>query len=740
MVVSSSSSNNHSRIDNMNGYHQHHHHQLSNNNHSKNEYPEKVAQIQQILDEPNVDLWKLRGLALTEGGLVNGVYYLFALFEITSVCITFAYTICFFIIHVDTLRRRAWPKLAGLHERLWEDVQQKQDSRRVSFAMTEASERSDSDSSCAPPHQQQQAAAAVIITTNSISSKPTGIPSSPLKLPRPPPKRRHSRQHSNNTSSADDCSVTSASSLRDKIMAKSIDFTQIELDVARCTWHLLTGTQRLVSLQMQHKRKNKKVARLIRRKQRRLANLINITLVQSYKRFSDTKGSDNTLRYFQGYHDVACIVLSTLSGSSPVRIRPSEQWFQNMGDMAVATGLDMPAAVLLQLSQSHLRDCMRANFLQLQTALRLTIFPLIAYFDAEVDQFLASCDMEPFFALSWVITWFSHEIRDTELVKRLFDFFLVSHPLMPIYVSVAMVCHPLNRLELLHRDCDFAEVHQALVALPKNSSMVGWKYRPGDGYVSDDEDEDDLSVGMMDSQSSVDTDFLLHEEALQSIRGVKGVATAEASTVSSAVSSMNEARVPFQEILDSAVGFMERLPPAQLLEVATKYYGKAEVDAMMEAAPGISFLQPPPSWTKAPTAKADWVLRQEDRTQRGLGPSKKDKKLLERLSEVQQVEYLDVEDEIDRKRIEADEVPNALAVVAAGFGSGDVAERRRRRKRKGMVFGAVAVAVLAVSVGFVLQGRRPKNAQPLVCSVALVAAAAGEACSVMGTSSRYSAC
>ena len=174
-------------------------------------------------------------------------------------------------------------------------------------------------------------------------------------------------------------------------MAKSIDFSQIELDVARCTWHLLTGGQRAVSLQMEHKR-HRKVARLIRRKQRRLANLINIALVQSYKKISpagSTSSSsssehcgilekDNTLRYYQGYHDVACIILSTLSGSSPVRLRPSDKWFQSMEGMAVATGLDMPAAVLLQLSQSHLRDCMRANFMQLQTCIRLTVFPLIA--------------------------------------------------------------------------------------------------------------------------------------------------------------------------------------------------------------------------------------------------------------------------------------------------------------------------------------------------------------------------
>ena len=519
-------------------------------------------------------------------------------------------------------------------------------------------------------------------------------------------------------------------------MAKSIDFSQIELDVARCTWHLLTGGQRAVLLQMEHKR-HRKVARLIRRKQRRLANLINITLVQSYKKVCPTSDAinsyginekDNTLRYYQGYHDVACIILSTLSGSSPVRLRPSDKWFQSMEGMAVATGLDMPAAVLLQLSQFHLRDCMRANFLQLQTCIRLTIFPLIAYFDRPVHEFLESCEMEPFFALSWVITWFSHEIRDTESVKRLFDFFLVSHPLMPIYVAVAMVCHPLNRQDILHTDCDFAAVHQALAALPKNSSMVGWKYRPGDGYVSDDEeDEDDeLSVGMMDSQSSVDTDFLLHEEALQSIRGVHGVKTAEAvSTVSSAVSSMNEARVPFQEILDNAVGYMERLPPRRVLDLAARYYGKEEVEAMLDAAPGICFLQDPPEWTKSPCAKADWVLRQQDRQQRGLGPSRNDKKLLERLNSqgLNSVDMLDVSVQEDRVCIENDERCKAVAVVAAGFGSGDDLERRRRRQRRNVFLGALAMAVLAISIGLVIQNRREVRIvpDPLVPSIEIVA-------------------
>lgn len=35
-------------------------------------YLEKAKEIHAVLAEPEVDLWKLRELALSEGGLVNG--------------------------------------------------------------------------------------------------------------------------------------------------------------------------------------------------------------------------------------------------------------------------------------------------------------------------------------------------------------------------------------------------------------------------------------------------------------------------------------------------------------------------------------------------------------------------------------------------------------------------------------------------------------------------------------------
>ncbi len=39
------------------------------------------------------------------------------------------------------------------------------------------------------------------------------------------------------------------------------------------------------------------------------------------------------------------------------------------------------------------------------------------------------------FALPWFITWYSHVLDDLDIILRLYDLFIVSHFLMPIYVA-----------------------------------------------------------------------------------------------------------------------------------------------------------------------------------------------------------------------------------------------------------------------------------------------------------------
>lgn len=67
-----------------------------------------------------------------------------------------------------------------------------------------------------------------------------------------------------------------------------------------------------------------------------------------------------------------------------------------------------------------------------------------------------------FFSLSWFITWFSHDVHNLPDVARLFDLFLSSHPMMPLYVGAAGIAAA--RDELIEQR-EMCELHSALVNL-----------------------------------------------------------------------------------------------------------------------------------------------------------------------------------------------------------------------------------------------------------------------------------
>ena len=554
----------------------------------------------------------------------------------------------------DTLRKQAWPKLLGLH-----------------------------------------------CLYESEKPKDTAITKARPGLPRPPLGRNPPLAPPLDT--ADDLSVMSIASSRKKgiqVVPRSDDGDQIDRDVARCTWHLLIGSQRSRRLQMKNKHR-KKMGALIKKKQRRLSNLINLTLLRTYP---DDGGGDR-LKYYQGYHDIASIFLIALGGGGAALSNERDQ--NSVQAIAGSIGLDLPSRVLAQLSESHLRDAMRSNFLELQTALKLTLFPLISAFDSEVHNHLWQCDMAPFFCLSWVITWFAHDIRDTALVTRLFDAFLVSHPLFPIYMSVAMVCHPLNRVEILTTECDFAEVHQVLAALPKNSSMVGWKFRPGDGYVSGEDEADDGTAS-----TDMDVSFLDQEM----LEGRDDEESDTQSIVSHMTNVGKDIKVPFQDLIDNAISYMRRIPPRKLLMLAKRYYQDETLIPMMTHAQNISLLQSPPRWALVATQPADWVLKQRLRTREGRSSTRRERRNRDR-SRSRSASRANSENDVvkekqpDRqgpphgendKEIDKylEEQKKSLAVIACGLGpcEDDESRQRRRRVRKILILAGFAMGLLVVSV------------------------------------------
>ena len=53
--------------------------------------------------------------------------------------------------------------------------------------------------------------------------------------------------------------------------------------------------------------------------------------------------------------------------------------------------------------------------------------------------YILRAEVGQIFALSWLITWFGHNLERFNVIVRLFDVFIATSPCMPIYAG-AVVC------------------------------------------------------------------------------------------------------------------------------------------------------------------------------------------------------------------------------------------------------------------------------------------------------------
>lgn len=129
-------------------------------------------------------------------------------------------------------------------------------------------------------------------------------------------------------------------------------------------------------------------------------------------------GNESGIHYYQGLHDVASVVL------------------------LVSQSEFLASRILRCLASCHLRDCTRPTLEAAKEVLGM-LYPILEVADPELHAFLAELDTpaleEPYWALSWYLTWFSHDVKDLDQVARLFDLFISSHPLMPLYLAAVLV-------------------------------------------------------------------------------------------------------------------------------------------------------------------------------------------------------------------------------------------------------------------------------------------------------------
>ena len=148
---------------------------------------------------------------------------------------------------------------------------------------------------------------------------------------------------------------------------------------------------------------------------------------------------NHALHYYQGFHDV-CSVFLVVMDDDPVAF-----------------------AVAEVVADRYLRDFMAKDFEVLSKAMRL-IMVLVEVGDRRLHAFLAAANVEPYFATSWLITWWAHDIARLGDVARVYDALLCSHPLFAFYLSAAMVLH--LKADILRQECDFAALFNFLAKAP----------------------------------------------------------------------------------------------------------------------------------------------------------------------------------------------------------------------------------------------------------------------------------
>lgn len=150
------------------------------------------------------------------------------------------------------------------------------------------------------------------------------------------------------------------------------------------------------------------------------------------------------LCYFQGYHDIAQVLLLVL-------------------------GEEQAAEAVAQISLFRIRDYMLPSLAPALKHLQL-IPAIIERADPKLRQHISG--IRPFFALASTLTLYAHDIEEYSDIARLFDFLLAHEPAVSIYLFAAIILS--RKKQLLEIPLDDPDMlHFTLSKLPYPLNLDG---------------------------------------------------------------------------------------------------------------------------------------------------------------------------------------------------------------------------------------------------------------------------
>ncbi|KAI1785958.1 rab-GTPase-TBC domain-containing protein [Ganoderma leucocontextum] len=146
------------------------------------------------------------------------------------------------------------------------------------------------------------------------------------------------------------------------------------------------------------------------------------------------------LHYFQGYHDIVSVVFLTL---------PKE--------------LHLP--VTEKLSLHHVRDSMGTNLDPIVGLLRV-LKRLLELVDPQFAEALERAAPLPYYALSYLLTLFSHDVPTLPLIQHIFDYLLCRPPIAVVYLAAALTLTRRQEVQAFDEEGEDGMVHSLLTVLP----------------------------------------------------------------------------------------------------------------------------------------------------------------------------------------------------------------------------------------------------------------------------------
>ncbi|KAG5720894.1 TBC1 domain family member 20 [Termitomyces sp. T112] len=187
------------------------------------------------------------------------------------------------------------------------------------------------------------------------------------------------------------------------------------------------------------------------------------------------------LNYFQGYHDIVSVLYLTL---------PEE----------------LQLACVQKISLHRVRDSMGSTLEPVLGLLRVTKH-LLRLADSQYARRLESLSQLPFYALSNLLTLFSHDIPTLSLIQHVFDYILCRPPIIIVYLVTVII---LSRKEVFQQleDEDQEEclgmAHSILSTLPlmtDGEKLGDVKVRGGRKEAVHDSERQEVKVEKAESMS-----------------------------------------------------------------------------------------------------------------------------------------------------------------------------------------------------------------------------------------------